>query len=74
MPLPMKENIKKSNKPLFESLEYYKQAGIGDGFYIYDETKELLDEYSDINGVPSESFFMKRKEMLRGYFELAVNY
>ncbi|PMK06289.1 DUF262 domain-containing protein [Vibrio splendidus] len=73
MPLPSKENIEKSNRPLKESFIYFKDAGLPESHYLLAETKNLF-EMESTDGVPNESFFNKRKQLLKGYFLEAISY
>lgn len=66
MPLPKKENIKKSNYPLDQSLSFYEQSGLGTHFLL-EKTSELLEQVKKGNLSPHD-FFTKRRDLLIEYF------
>ncbi|MGR5261389.1 DUF262 domain-containing protein [Vibrio astriarenae] len=73
MPLPSRENIEKSNRPLKDAFVYFKNAGFPESHYLLAETIDLFDQ-ENTDGVPTEAFFIKRKQLLKDYFIQAVNY
>lgn len=71
MPLPKVSNIKKSNYPLSKSMKYYKEVGV-DKHFIMIETHDLLNQYSD-NGIPTDQFFIQRKQRLIDLFKQCID-
>lgn len=70
MLLSKQENIQKSNKPLEESLGFYRTSGLGNHFLIRDLEEQLED--SEKNNIKASEFFSKRKGDLVSYFVEAV--
>lgn len=73
MPLPSKENIEKSNRPLKDSFSFFKEAGFPESHYLLVETIALFDKHNT-EGVPNEEFFIERKQLLKQYFIQAINF
>ncbi|MDV7447936.1 DUF262 domain-containing protein [Acinetobacter baumannii] len=71
MPLPKVSNIKKSNYPLSKSMKYYKEVGV-DKHFIMIETHDLLQKYSH-NGIPTDQFFIQRKQRLIDLFKQCID-
>ena len=72
MPLPKKENIEKSNKPMKESFDFYEKSGLGPGHHLYDNAVKLFQKNNSQN-IPSKEFFIERKEQIKKMFMLAVD-
>ncbi|SFB87126.1 Protein of unknown function [Marinospirillum celere] len=76
MPLPDSENRDKNNKPLCFSFEHFREAGISQGHFLYDEALSIFDNNSKENTqgdrVPVQSFFQQRKSRLIELFVMAV--
>ncbi|MBS7814167.1 DUF262 domain-containing protein [Wohlfahrtiimonas chitiniclastica] len=71
MPLPKKENIKKSDCPLEQSFKFYEASGLTKHFLI-DELQILVSAVQNKEMTPLE-FFTRRKELLIRYFKQIVH-
>ena len=72
-------NIKKSNCPLFKSMDYYDEMLAGKNHWLVDEVKNDLssgknfDTIASGDKVPKEEFFIERRNRLIAYFDAIVN-
>lgn len=71
MPLPSAENIEKSNTPLNDSFGYYEKAKLPS--YLITESRNIFIKNMK-NNIPTQQFFTERKELLKNYFTMAIEF
>ncbi|WP_318518025.1 DUF262 domain-containing protein [Photobacterium leiognathi] len=71
-PLPGSLNISKSNQPFIEAFGYLEKSGLGD-HWLVKETRIMFEE-NNLNNIPNQEFFRKRKTFLiKLFYEVVVS-